>query len=149
MIQFINKEFFYNWLAEIKKTGITKEDKHFLSDMRIAPFYKCKLLMIFDEDKGASVLCYTVTRKYINIYYQYTIPTHRRKGYTGRLVDEVIKIEKGNFDRIYVRASTPEIVAYYDKKEYKFFGTDKDGSQLRELWFDNDSRPAKSLKYII
>lgn len=150
MIKFIEKEEFYKWLKSLKSENLSKEDKHFISDMRIAPFYKCKMLAYYVNNEIMSILCYTITKGYFNIYYQYTLPKYRRNGATNELLEAGYSIETGNFDRIYVRASTKEIQNFYDKRGFKNFGIDKNGSQLREYWSEkNKDREAKSLKYIV
>jgi ribosomal protein S18 acetylase RimI-like enzyme len=149
MILKLTKEEFYAWLAEVKSTDISKHDKKFLGEMRIAAFYKCTMLAITGEnsDDILSVLCYTITKGYLNIYYHYTLPDCRREGLSYKLFEWCIENEP--FDRIYARASSDEARGFYKKHGFTFYGLDKAGSTLVEKHIRKTNAPIKSSRFLV
>lgn len=148
MIQKIEKEEFYEWIANTKalyKQGlISKEDNKFIGSMRIAWFYK-NTLLAYKNQQGEilGILTYTITKGYFNIYYHYTLPTFRSQGISTAMYNWVLENE--TFDRIYARASTPEAVIFYTRKNFTFYGKDADHAEYVEKHLQQSNRPIKSL----
>lgn len=116
------KQMFYDFLKQESKNA-SKEDKHFLSEARISHFYGCEVLCLYSSDRLdiTSFISYKITRDgYMNIYFIYTTPEERGKGYQKQILDYAFKIE--NPTRIYSLASTIHSVVFYHKRGYKFYG---------------------------
>lgn len=147
MIKKLTKEEFYDWLKHMKSEDISKHDKKFIGEMRISAFYKCTLLAYIEDDRILSIVCYTVTRGYLNIYYHYTLPAFRRNGLSFRLFEWCEENEV--YDRIYARASSDEARGFYNKHGFTIYGLDKDGSSLVEKHIRKTNTPIKSMKYLV
>ncbi|OGS72433.1 MAG: hypothetical protein A3F91_12375 [Flavobacteria bacterium RIFCSPLOWO2_12_FULL_35_11] len=150
-IEYIEKDEFYACLKENRlHPDITKWEKNFLGDMRVAVLYGCKLLVVKDKaGKIMSILNYTVTKGYLNIYFQYTIPEGRGKKLASKLIDKAIEDNFREVFRIYVIASSVQAAAFYYAKAFTFYGLDSKGCFLCELEIVRTDDKIKSEKKIV
>lgn len=147
----LEKEEFYATLKVWKDLALNKEERNFLGEMRISILYNCSIKAILNE-KGEveSILSYTITQGYLNIYFIYTIPNLRGKGYSRKLISHVLMKEKG-INRIYSIASTKKSANMYQRFGFNFWGVNAKGHLVTDTAWSNDAEfkyPRKAYKVL-
>lgn len=150
----IAKQELYDWLNYISRTYrevLTPVEKRLLGEIRVGVLYGCSMVVINDpEIEGdhpfLSLISYTITNRYLNIYFMLTPPPYRGIGLNKAILDHVVSENEGLIDRVYVITSTADSVAFYWRKGYKFWGLDKKRCLVAELDINTTDAPRKAQK---
>jgi hypothetical protein len=149
----ISKVELYPWLNYLSRTfreTMPPKEKKFLGEIRVGVLYNCSMVVIEDDQVEGhpilSLISYTITKRYLNIYFMYTTPGFRGIGLNNAILDYVMKNHAADIDRIYVITSTLDSVAFYFNKGFKFWGLDKHRCLVAEFDITATEQPRKSAK---
>lgn len=139
-----------NWLSQTFRQTMPSKEKKFLGEIRVGVLYNCTMVVLEDDSVEGhpilSIISYTITKRYLNIYFMYTTPGYRGIGLNNAILDFVRDKHEGEIDRIYVITSTLDSVAFYFKKGFNFWGLDKNRCLVAEFDIVETEQPRKSAK---
>lgn len=139
-----------NYLSRTFRETMPSKEKKFLGEIRVGVLYNCTMVVLEDEEVDGhpflSLISYTITKRYLNIYFMYTTPGFRGIGLNNAILDYVMKNHATEIDRIYVITSTLDSVAFYFNKGFKFWGLDKNKCLVAEFDIAETQQPRKSEK---
>lgn len=150
--QLTEKQELYDWLNFISRnyrSQLSPQEKKLLGEIRVGVLYGCKMVVL--EEPGVeghsflSLISYTVTKRYLNIYFMLTRPDFRGAGANTAILNHIKQQHEGEFDRIYVITSTLDSVSFYANiPGFVFRGRDKHGYLVAELDVNHTSQKRKT-----
>lgn len=151
--EILTKQELYDWLNFISRTDkerLTPKEKKFLGEIRVGILYNCRMIVVEDEDIDGhpflSLISFTITKRYLNIYFMFTRPEFRGIGLNHAVLSHIMETFANEFDRVYVITSTLDSVAFYFRKGFKFWGLDKHRCLVAEFDKTETEQPRKAQK---
>ena len=139
-----------NYMSRTFKATMSAKEKKLMGEIRVGVLYNCTMVVVEDEEVDGhpflSLISYTVTKRYLNIYFMFTTPGFRGIGLNNAILDYVMKKHADEIDRIYVITSTLDSVAFYFNKGFKFWGLDKSRCLVAEFDIVETDQPRKAAK---